>query len=394
MSGTASGNWRDHPVTPGVVLLLAAVLAMLAENSPLHVFYDRLLDLKFEIRLGDLALAKPLLHWINDGLMAIFFFVVGLEIKKELIEGQLNSVRKVALPLIAALGGMALPALIYCGFNFNDPVARAGWAIPSATDIAFTLGVLALLGSRVPASLKIFVMAVAVLDDMGAIILIALFYTANLSVTMLVWAAAFIGLLVILNRCKVMSLVAYALVGACLWLCVLKSGVHATLAGVVTALFVPLRRPHGETGYGPAEIAEHALKPWVNFGILPVFAFANAGVSLAGLSLAAFTQPVPLGIACGLVLGKAVGIFGITMLAIKFGVAPLPQGARPAQLFGVSILCGIGFTMSLFIGSLAFEEASDAYMTQVRFGVLSGSMVAACAGYLWLSQLAARGMRA
>ena len=290
---------------------------------------------------------------------------------------------------------MALPALIYSSFNFHNTVTRAGWAIPSATDIAFTLGVLALLGSRVPASLKIFVTAVAVLDDMGAIILIALFYTANLSVTMLLWAAAFIGVLVLLNRFKVMSLGAYVLVGACLWLCVLKSGVHATLAGVVTALFVPLRRADvengGEAGYGPAEIAEHALKPWVNFGILPVFAFANAGVSLAGLSVATFAQPVPLGIAGGLVLGKAFGIFGITLLAIKLGVAPMPQNARPAQLFGVSILCGIGFTMSLFIGSLAFEAAGDAYLMQVRFGVLSGSIVAACAGYYWLSMLDARG---
>ena len=384
-------RWRDHPVAPGILLVTAALLALVAENSPLHVLYDRLLSLKFEIRLGELVLAKPLLHWINDGLMAIFFFVVGLEIKKELVQGELNSARKVALPLIAALGGMALPALIYSAFNYSDPVGRAGWAIPSATDIAFALGVLALLGSRVPTSLKIFVTAVAVLDDMGAIILIALFYTANLSITMLLWAIAFIGVLVLLNRFKVMALGAYALVGACLWLCVLKSGVHATLAGVVTALCVPLRRAHGETGYGPAEIAEHALQPWVNFGILPVFAFANAGVSLAGLSVATFAQPVPLGIACGLVLGKAFGIFGVTMLAIKCGVAPMPQNARPAQLFGVSILCGIGFTMSLFIGSLAFEAAGDAYLMQVRFGVLSGSIVAACAGYWWLSMLAARG---
>ncbi|MDJ0880092.1 MAG: Na+/H+ antiporter NhaA [Gammaproteobacteria bacterium] len=367
----------------GFLLVIAMVLAMVAENSPLKPLYDSLLSVPVEIRIGQLEIAKPLLLWINDGLMAIFFFLIGLEIKREVIAGELSNPSQVALPLIGAVGGMALPAIIYTVINYGDPVAMKGWAIPSATDIAFALGVLALLGSRIPQSLKIFLMTLAIADDLGAIIIIALFYTSELSITSLIAALVGISILWILNRRQVMGLTPYIIVGIVLWAAVLKSGVHATLAGVVTALFIPYKKLPGESNT-QLEKLEHDLHPTVVFGILPIFAFANAGVTFEGLTFNALLQPVPLGIALGLFLGNQVGIFGLCFLAIKSGLAKLPDKASWAQLYGVALLCGIGFTMSLFVGSLAFEQGGPDYAVNDRIGILAGSLLSGLAGYLVL----------
>ena len=367
----------------GFLLVIAMVLAMVAENSRLKPLYDSLLSVPVEIRIGQLEIAKPLLLWINDGLMAIFFFLIGLEIKREVIAGELSNPSQVALPLIGAVGGMALPAIIYTVINYGDPVAMKGWAIPSATDIAFALGVLALLGSRIPQSLKIFLMTLAIADDLGAIIIIALFYTSELSITSLIAALVGISILWILNRRQVMGLTPYIIVGIVLWAAVLKSGVHATLAGVVTALFIPYKKLPGESNT-QLEKLEHDLHPTVVFGILPIFAFANAGVTFEGLTFNALLQPVPLGIALGLFLGNQVGIFGLCFLAIKSGLAKLPDKASWAQLYGVALLCGIGFTMSLFVGSLAFEQGGPDYAVNDRIGILAGSLLSGLAGYLVL----------
>jgi NhaA family Na+:H+ antiporter len=367
----------------GVVLGLAALVALVVSNSPLAPHYEDFVHLRGELRLGDgLVLAKPLLLWVNDLWMAVFFFLVGLEIKRELIEGELASLKQALLPAAAALGGMVAPALIYVALNRGDAVALRGWAIPTATDIAFALGVLMLLGSRVPASLKVFLTAVAIIDDLGAIGVIALFYTADLSLAMLVAAGVGAALLAVLNRARVVNIAPYVLVGLLVWVCVLKSGVHATLAGVVTALAIPLRRPDGGS---PLQDAEHALHPWVAFAVLPMFAFVNAGVSLQGVTLATLAQAVPLGIALGLVAGKAVGVFGAALIVVKVAGASLPAGASLRQFFAVCVLCGIGFTMSLFIGTLAFEGQGAAYETQLKIGVLGGSLVAALLGValLW-----------
>ena len=367
----------------GITLAAAALLALLLSNSPWGEAYQRFLQIPGELRLGGslLVLTKPLVVWINDLWMAVFFFVVGLEIKREVVAGELRSLRQALLPAAAALGGMAVPALIYAGINQGDAVALRGWAIPSATDIAFTIGVLMLLGSRVPASLKVFVTAVAIIDDLGAIVIIALFYTERLSAMALGGAAACMLLLLVLNRRGVTRLDVYAAVGLLMWLCVLKSGVHATLAGVITALAVPMKRADGSS---PLHDAEQTLHPWVSFLILPTFAFVNAGVSFEGMTVAALWAPVTLGVALGLVVGKAVGVFGATWLMVRSGWAPMPTGARWIQLFGVSVLCGIGFTMSLFIGGLAFEGPATTYETQVKLGVLFGSTVAAVTGSLLL----------
>ncbi len=371
----------------GIVLAVAALLALLVSNSPWSGWYEQLLQVRGEVRIGGdwLVLSKPLLVWINDLWMAVFFFLVGLEIKRELLEGELASVSQAMLPAGAALGGMLVPALIYSAINWGDAVALRGWAIPAATDIAFALGIFVLLGKRVPVSLKVFLTAVAIIDDLGAIVIIAVFYTAQVSVPMLLAAGAGIAVLVALNRAKVMNLGIYVLVGLVVWLFVLKSGVHATLAGVVTALAVPLVNPnkHGH-GKSPLKAAEHALHPWVAFGVLPVFAFANAGVSLQGVNLATFLQTVPLGITAGLLLGKAVGVFGAAWLMIRFTPARLPDQASWSQFFGVSVLCGVGFTMSLFIGGLAFEGQGAAFDTQLKLGVLLGSVVSAIIGSLIL----------
>jgi len=360
----------------GVLLALAALVALVLSNSPLQSDYEAFLNTPSAVHLaGDwLVLSKPTLVWVNDLWMAVFFFLVGLEIKRELLEGELASRAQALLPAGAALGGMVVPALIYAAFNTGDPVGLRGWGIPMATDIAFALGILLLLGSRVPASLKIFLTAVAIIDDLGAILVIAFFYTAELSVTMLLAAGVGIGVLWVFNRCRVMAIGPYVLVGLVIWVLVLKSGVHATLAGVVTALAVPLSDGRGGS---PLKTAEHALHPWVTYLVLPVFAFANAGVSLAGVTLSTLTQAVPLGIAAGLVLGKAAGVFGASWLLMRFGGAKLPEQSSWSQFLGVCVLCGVGFTMSLFIGSLAFEGADALLGVQVKMGVILGSLLSA-----------------
>ncbi|EJL82495.1 Na+/H+ antiporter NhaA [Polaromonas sp. CF318] len=367
----------------GVVLALAAVLALVLSNSPWGEAYNRFVQLPGELRVGSdlLVLSKSLLHWVNDLWMAVFFFLVGLEIKRELLDGELASRSQALLPAGAALGGMLVPALIYMAINAGNPVAMRGWAIPAATDIAFALGILVLLGSRVPTSLKVFLTAVAIIDDLGAILIIAFFYTDGLSVTAL--AAAGVGVLVLLalNRAKVMAIGPYVMVGLVIWLFVYKSGIHATLAGVVTALAIPLSDGKGGS---PLKTAEHALHPWVAFAVLPMFAFANAGVSLQGVTMGTLLQSVPMGITLGLLVGKAIGVFGASWLLIRFAGARLPAEADWRQFFGVCLLCGVGFTMSLFIGALAFAGQDAAYETQLKLGVLCGSLLSGALGALML----------
>lgn len=363
----------------GLLLITAAVLAMSINNSPLSYLYNGLLDIPVAVQFGALQIAKPLLLWINDGLMAVFFLLIGLEVKREVLEGQLKQPSQLVLPGAAAIGGMLIPALIYWAFNRHNPEALGGWAIPMATDIAFALGVLALLGKRVPVSLKLFLMTLAIIDDLGAIVVIALFYSSDLSTLSLVLAAICISILILMNRLGVSTLSPYLVVGSILWICVLKSGVHATLAGVVLALTIPLRPSNGEAS--PLTSLEHALHPWVAFAILPIFAFANAGVPLSGLTLDSFLHPVPLGITAGLLAGKMLGVFGFTWLTIKSGLAKLPEGANWGQVLGVAILCGIGFTMSLFVGSLAFIPGVSEYAGMDRVGILSGSFLAAIIGF-------------
>jgi len=363
----------------GLLLIAAAVMALIINNSPLSYLYSGLLDVPVAVQVGALNIAKPLLLWINDGLMALFFLLIGLEVKREVVDGHLSKPAQVILPATAAVGGMVVPALIYWFINRDNPAAVAGWAIPTATDIAFALGVLALLGKRVPVSLKLFLMTLAIIDDLGAIIVIALFYSGTLSSVSLLLAAACLVALVAMNRLGVVKLGPYMIVGLILWVCVLKSGVHATLAGVALALCIPLRTRNAETS--PLLSLEHALHPWVAYAILPIFAFANAGVSLAGMSADSFTHPVPMGIAVGLLLGKTVGVFGLTWLAVKLRMAALPEGAGWGQILGVAILCGIGFTMSLFVGSLAFAPGSSDYAGMDRMGILTGSFFAAVIGY-------------
>lgn len=364
----------------GLLLIAAALLALLISNSPFAHFYSSLLDVPVAVQVGALNIAKPLLLWINDGLMAIFFLLVGLELKREVVYGQLATPSQIILPGAAAIGGMLVPALVYAWFNQGDSEAMRGWAIPMATDIAFALGVLALLGSRVPTSLKLFLMTLAIIDDLGAIIVIALFYSSELSsLSLMLAGAALIGLFA-LNRLGVRQLGPYLLLGLFLWVCVLKSGVHATLAGVALAFFIPVKGNDPE--HSPLATLEHALHGWVAFGILPLFAFANAGVSLQGMNLQSFLQPVPLGIAAGLLLGKTVGVLGLTAIAVFTRMARLPEGANWGQLLGVAVLCGIGFTMSLFVGSLAFTPDVSPYAGQDRMGILTGSLLAAVLGYV------------
>ncbi len=371
----------------GVILLGAAVLALLASNSPLAPLYDLFLDIPVEIRVGELQIAKPLLLWINDGLMAVFFLLVGLEIKREIVEGELSSLAQALLPGIAAAGGMLVPALIYTGINLGDGVALQGWAIPAATDIAFALGVLQLLGRAVPLGLKVFLVALAIIDDLGAIVIVAVFYTGNLSLTSLVLAGLVLGAMFVLNQAGVTRIAPYALLGILLWVCVLKSGVHATLAGVAMALAVPIRA-RDEAGRSPLKHLEHVLLPWVAYLVMPLFAFANAGVSFAGLTPEDLGDGVTLGIALGLLFGKQIGAFGFAWAAIRLGIARLPDGVRWVELYGACVLAGIGFTMSLFIGTLAWDTAD--YAVRVRLGVLGGSVASGIAGYLLLRAAAAR----
>ncbi|MCW0206112.1 MAG: Na+/H+ antiporter NhaA [Achromobacter sp.] len=368
----------------GYVLMLAALVALAVANSPAAPYYFGALGTKLGFQAGPIVLKETVLHWINDGLMAVFFLLVGLEIKREVLDGQLRGAARIVLPGIAALGGMALPALIYVLVNAGSPGTLRGWAIPAATDIAFALGILALLGSRVPTSLKIFLTALAILDDLGAIVIIALFYTSTLNTFALGMSGALLACLFCLNRAGVLRLAPYLLIGAVLWYFVFKSGVHATLAGVALALAIPLRpQNQGQPGaHSPLHVLEHALHKPVALLIVPLFGFANAGVSFAGLGLGSLAQPVPLGVALGLFLGKQVGVFGFAWLAIKSGIASLPRHATFPQLYGVALLCGIGFTMSLFIGALAFTDPAAVDATKI--GVLTGSLASAIAGFALL----------
>lgn len=377
----------------GMVLFVMAVLALIISNTPWSDYYRMLLKMPFTIQFGQLELAKPLLMWVNDGLMAIFFFLVGLEIKREVLEGELNSLAKFALPGFAALGGMLVPALFYVAINWGHADYLHGWAIPTATDIAFALGVLSLLGKRVPVSLKVFLTALAILDDLGAIVIIAIFYSHGLSVVSLSLAGICILVLFLLNIWGVKNIGAYIVVGIILWVCVLKSGIHATLAGVILAMAVPLRNKADPTR-SPLREIEHALHPWVAFLVLPIFAFFNAGVSFRGIDLELLTNSIPLGISMGLLFGKQIGVFGFSWLAVKLGIAKLPHGATWGWLYGIALLCGIGFTMSLFIGTLAFNEANVHYAVLVRVGVLLGSFTAGILGYILLLLISRNRQRA
>ncbi len=377
-------NFLKMESAGGIVLMIAAAVAILIANTPLAVYYELLLDVPVEVRVGALEIAKPLILWINDGLMAIFFFLVGMELKREIVEGELSRPANVLLPAIGAVGGIVVPVGIYIFFNYNDPSAMQGWAIPAATDIAFALGILMLLGSRVPVALKVFLVSLAIFDDVGAIVIIALFYTSDLSLQALSVAAACLLLLSFMSWRGVNSVSPFILVGVVMWAAVLKSGVHATLAGVVLGAFIPMR--NSQTGESPLRELEHDLHQVVAFGVLPIFAFANAGISFAGVGLSNLLHPAPLGIAAGLFVGKQVGVFLSCALAIKLGLARLPDGSNWASLYGVSILAGVGFTMSLFIGGLAFESTGidAARMFDERLGIILGSLLSGVAGYLVL----------
>ncbi len=367
----------------GILLFFAAAAAMVIANTPLQTYYALLLDTPVAVQIGALEIAKPLLLWINDGLMALFFFMVGLELKREIIEGELSDRRNILLPGVGAIGGMALPALIYVYLNANDPVALDGWAIPAATDIAFALGVLTLLGSKVPTSIKVFLTSLAIFDDIGAIIIIAIFYTAKISLFALVIVVCCLPILAILNKRNRASNSLYMAVGVIMWVAMLKSGVHATLAGVILAMFVPLKKQAG-TDYSPLKHMEHDLHSVVAFFVLPIFAFANAGISFSDVGMEQILHRVPAGIALGLFFGKQLGVFGLCWIVIKLGMASLPKGMSWSSLYGTAILCGIGFTMSLFIGSLAFEETDVNLLFDERLGIILGSLASGIVGYLVL----------
>ena len=382
----ALGDFFRLEAAGGIVLIAAAALALLVANSPLAGVYARLLDLPLQVRVGEFEIHKPLLLWINDGLMAVFFLLVALEIKRETLSGQLAGREQLLLPLVCASAGVALPALLFTAFNHGDAAAMRGWAVPTATDIAFALGVLALLGSRVPAGMKLLLSTIAVVDDLIAVLIIAFFYSHGLSVTALVWAAVAVAGMWLLNRRGVMRLAPYLLLGVVLWVCVLKSGVHATLAGVVTGLMIPHGRrtedPADTHVHSPLESLEHALHPWVAYAILPVFAFANAGRVLGGMRLDDLLAPLPMGVVLGLVVGKPIGIVGAAVLMRALGWARFPDGMDLRAMIGLGLMCGIGFTMSLFIASLAYHD-TDAYGSAV-LGVLMASLLSAVGGWLWL----------
>ena len=377
-------DFIEKESSSGILLMIATVLALIFSNTFLSGWYQSFLHIPVEIRIGALHLDKSLYHWVNDGLMVIFFLLIGLEVKREILEGHLSSIGQAALPGIAAIGGMAVPAIIYLMFNMDDPIAVNGWAIPAATDIAFALGILSLLGKRVPVSLKIFLMALAIIDDLGAIVIIALFYTAKLSMISVAIALISLAVLIALNKFGVAKKAAYFIVGIVLWVSVLKSGVHATLAGVALAFTIPLNaKDEKGQSISPLKEIEHDLHFWVAFLILPLFAFVNAGVNVNQISFSQMAGPVPLGIILGLFIGKQLGVFSFSWFAIKFKLAKLPQGSNWMQLYGVSILTGIGFTMSLFISSLAFQDDSVFQYTD-RLGILVGSFISGIVGYLVL----------
>ena len=369
----------------GILLMVSALAAIVIANTPFSSYYDLLLSTSVEIRIGNFEIAKPLLLWINDGLMAIFFFLVGLELKRELLEGELKNKKNIILPGIGAIGGMAVPALIYTLFNYSDPEAMKGWAIPAATDIAFALGVLTLLGSRVPLSIKVFLTSLAIFDDIGAILIIAIFYTSKISLTALVVVVLCIPVLFIMNRMNVVSKSLYMLIGIVMWAAMLKSGVHATLAGVIVAVFIPMKAKH-KPSHSPLKNLEHDLHSVVAFFVLPVFAFSNAGINLSGVTLQHFTHGIPLGVGLGLFFGKQIGIFGLCWCAIKLGWTALPYGMNMKSLYAVSALCGIGFTMSLFIGSLAFDMSSATVVYDERIGIIVGSLASGIVGYILLKR--------
>ncbi len=368
----------------GILLLFSAAVAMLLANSPLSSQYNDFLNLPVSLQIGSFSINKTLIHWINDGFMAVFFVLVGMEVKKELFEGALSSYQQAIFPAIAAVGGMIVPALVYWFIAKQDPSLANGWAIPMATDIAFALGIMALLSKQVPLPLKIFLLALAIIDDLGAIVVIALFFSHELSVQALIFSGISILTLVLLNRFRVSALCAYMVIGAILWAFVLKSGVHATLAGVIIGFCIPLK---GKKGERPLHDFEHILAPWSSFVILPLFAFANAGVSFDGIDVSMISSPLLLAIACGLIIGKPVGVFGFSYISVKLGLAKLPDGINFKQIFAVAVLCGIGFTMSMFLASLAFDaDAGESVNTLSRLGILLGSTVSATLGYLFLKQ--------
>lgn len=363
----------------GITLIFAAFAALIVANSPLLGAYRAWLDIPIVAGFGGFVIDKPLLLWVNDGLMAVFFFLIGLEVKREVLDGQLSSWDKASLPLVAAIGGMAIPAIVYLAINSGTPENTAGWAIPAATDIAFALGILALLGPRVPVALKALLLAIAVIDDIGAITIIALFYTGEIDTTYLMMGGVVFLLMLAIGRIRMASAIPYVLLAILMWAFILKSGVHATLAGVAAALTVPMAARNGER---PLEHMEHALHPWVAFLVIPIFGFANAGVTLLGLDPMDALAPLPLGIALGLLIGKQVGILGFAWLAVKTRIASLPQGVSWRQIHGLSLFAAIGFTMSLFIGNLAFVSAEQ--VDAVKLGVLSGSTIAAITGFFLL----------
>ncbi len=379
----------------GILLFLAAVLSMIIANSPLAAQMNAFLNARASVIVGALTVDKSILLWINDGLMAVFFLLVGLELKREVLEGQLSKLSQVAMPVVAAIGGFVVPALIFAALNFRDPIAIRGWAIPSATDIAFALGVLSLFGSRIPLGVKVFLASLAIIDDLAAIVVIALFYTSDLSVTALGFAAAGIAVLVILNMLHITRIAAYIIVGVVIWVAVLKSGVHATLAGVIVALAVPLTAKNLPAGtrppreQSPLRSLEHSLHPWVGYAILPVFALANAGVSLDGISWQMIANPLTLGIAIGLFAGKQLGVFVPLWIGLRAGWFSVPAGANLLMLYGTAIATGIGFTMSFFIGSLAYEDLDPMYNSAMKLGVLGGSMLSLILAIivLWISTL-------
>lgn len=371
----------DLEASGGIVLALAAIAAMIIANTSLSAWYLDFIHAPVIIRIGDFEIAKDAQHWINDGLMAVFFFLVGLELKREVLIGELSNLKQIILPAGAAIGGMIFPAIVYIIFNYQNPEYWKGWAIPAATDIAFAIGILSLLGSRVPNALKIFLVSIAIFDDIGAIIIIALFYTSDLSLYSLAVAAVCLPALYIINRLNVTRITPYLLVGIIMWVAVLQSGVHATLAGVTLALFIPLF-DRTDPEHSPLEELEHDLQNTVSYGILPLFAFANAGISLEGAGFAELFHSVPLGIAAGLFFGKQIGIMFMCWLIFKTGISTMPKGTNFKQIYGVSLLCGVGFTMSLFIGGLAFGGATPLF--DERLGIIMGSIVSGIAGYLML----------
>ncbi len=387
-------NFLQMESTGGLVLMVGAALALVAANSPLADYYDLFIETSVEVRIGRLEIAKPLLLWVNDGLMAVFFFLVGLEVKREILEGELSRPSTVLLPALGAVGGIVAPVGLYVLFNHGDPVGLNGWAIPAATDIAFALGILMILGKRVPVSLKVFLVSLAIFDDLGAIVIIALFYSSKLSMSALIVASLCLLILGYLNWRHVSAVPAYVLVGIVMWVAVLKSGVHATLAGVVLAMFIPMRSKE-EPERSPLTELEHDLHTVIAFGVLPLFAFVNAGISFAGMSFADLVHPVSLGIAAGLFVGKQLGVFLFCLVAIKVGMAKLPDGASWGSLYGVAILSGVGFTMSLFIDTLAFQNlpADAVFDFDARLGILLGSLASGVLGYIVLDRTLPKAVR-